>query len=123
MKRIYKVFILSVIVIILTGCMKINASFKVLENGNYNFYMTLLLSENAYNNINLDVDTLKDIIIDETGLNTDNIKEFSKNIDGVKYLGYEIRYNHKSADNKTEKRLLFQSINQVLVMNSSILMP
>lgn len=99
MKRIYKVFILSVIVIILTGCMKINASFKVLENGNYNFYMTLLLSENAYNNINLDVDTLKDIIIDETGLNTDNIKEFSKNIDGVKYLGYEIRYNHKSADN------------------------
>ena len=69
MKRIYKVFILSFIVIILTGCMKINASFKVLENGNYNFYMTLLLSENAYNNINLDVDTLKDIIIDETGYN------------------------------------------------------
>ena len=99
MKRIFKVFILSFILVILSGCMKINASFKVLENGNYNFYMTLLLSENTYNSINLDVDTLKDIIIDETGLKSESIKEFSKNIDGTKYLGYEIRYNLKSADN------------------------
>lgn len=99
MKRIFKTMLFCMMMLILTGCMKINASFKVLENCHYNFYMTLLLSESAYNNINLDVDTLKEIIIDETKLNSDNIKEFSKTINGAKYLGYEIRYNHKSADN------------------------
>lgn len=88
MKKVLKLFSVLVMVLALTGCMKVRYQITIKDDKNADVVLTMLYSKEMMDSYNMSQDDIKQQLESEGQIKDWNLKEASETVDNEKYVGF-----------------------------------